>query len=102
MEIIDEKNFDEKIAKGVVVIDFFATWCGPCRMMAPVLEDVQKTLGDKVKIYKVDVDESDELARKYGIMSIPSVFFFVDGVEKGHHVGLMDKNTTLKLINQYL
>ncbi len=102
MEILNEKDFDKKIAKGVVLVDFFATWCGPCRMMAPVLEDVQKELGEKAHIFKVDVDDSENLARKFGIMSIPSLFVFVDGVEKEHHVGLMNKNGVLQLLNKYM
>lgn len=101
MEILNEKNFDEKVKTGVVVIDFFATWCGPCRMMAPILEQVQNELGEKVHIYKVDVDESENLARKYGIMSIPSLFLFVDGVEKEHKVGMMAKDALKAWIEKY-
>ena len=102
MEIIDESNFDEKISKGVVLVDFFATWCGPCKMMAPILDAVKAELGDKVEIFKVDVDESEDLAQKYGIMSIPSLFVFVDGVEKEHRDGFMDKNSVVTMLNQYL
>jgi len=102
MEIINEANFKEKIAKGVVLVDFFATWCGPCRMMAPVLESVKQELGDAVEIYKVDVDESEDLARQYGIMSIPSLFVFVNGEEKEHSVGLIDKNRAVTLLKKYL
>ena len=102
MEIIDEKNFKEKISKGVVLVDFFATWCGPCRMMAPVLDSVKKELGDAIEIYKVDVDESENLARQYGIMSIPTLFVFVNGEEKEHSVGLLDKNRVVNLLKKYL
>lgn len=102
MEIIDEKNFNEKISKGVVLVDFFATWCGPCRMMGPVLEKVKEELGDKVEIYKVDVDESEDLAREYGIMSIPSLYVFVDGQEKEHRVGFADKNEVVEMLKAYL
>lgn len=102
MEIINEQNFEEKTKNGVVLVDFFATWCGPCKMMAPILESLSEVLGDKVKIYKVDVDESDELSRKYGIMSIPSLFVFVDGQEKEHRVGFMDKNSVVEMLKSYL
>ena len=63
MEILNKDNFEEQTKDGIVVVDFFATWCGPCRMMSPILEEVQEELAGKVKIFKVDVDESEELAR---------------------------------------
>ena len=102
MEILNEQNFKEKTSSGVVLIDFFATWCGPCRMMAPILEKVQEELGDSVKIFKVDVDESESLARQFGIMSIPSLYVFVDGAEKEHSVGLVDKNKIVAMLKKYL
>ena len=88
MEIISEKNFEEKVGKGVVLVDFFANWCGPCRMMGPILEEVKEELGDKVEIFKIDVDEDNKLARKFAVMSIPSMFIFVDGQEQEKHIGL--------------
>ncbi len=102
MEIITEKNFDEKIKKGVVLVDFFATWCGPCRMLSPVLEDVKEELGDAVEIYKVDVDEDEKLARKFGIMSIPSIFIFVDGKQVDKHVGLMSQEDIVDALKRHL
>ncbi len=101
MEIIKEKDFEKTIKKGVVVVDFFATWCGPCRMMSPILEQAQETLGDKAKIVKVDVDESEKLARSYGIMSIPTLLFFVDGQLKDKHIGLMSKDDFIETVEKY-
>jgi len=102
MEIITEKDFNEKIKKGVVVVDFFATWCGPCRMMTPILEDIKTELGDSVEIYKVDVDEDQKLARSFGIMSIPTLFIFVDGQLKEKHIGLWMKDDMLTVLKSYL
>ena len=102
MEIISEKNFEDKTKNGIVLVDFFATWCGPCRMMGPILEAVKEELGDKVEIFKVDVDEDEKLARKFGIMSIPSLYIFVDGKEQEKHVGLWAKNDVVNALNKYI
>lgn len=102
MEIITEKNFDEKIKKGVVLVDFFATWCGPCRMLSPILEEVKEELGEAIEIYKVDVDEDENLARKFGVMSIPTLFFFVDGKQVDKHIGLMPKEDIVEILSSYL
>lgn len=102
MEIINEKNFAEKTKNGVVVVDFFANWCGPCRMMAPILENIQEELGDKISIYKVDVDESEELSRKFGVMSIPTLVIFKNGEEQNKLIGLRPKDSLLTEFNSYL
>lgn len=80
MEVINEKQFEELVlnSKGKVLVDFFATWCGPCKMLHPVLESVSKEVPE-VKIYKVDVDEEQELAAKYQVSSIPYMVLFQDG-----------------------
>lgn len=102
MEIITEKDFDEKTKSGVVLVDFFATWCGPCRMMSPILEKVKDELGDQVEIYKVDVDEDEKLARRFGIMNIPSLFIFVDGKETEKHIGLWAKDEVENALKKYI
>lgn len=102
MEHLTEKNFEEKTKKGVVVVDFFATWCGPCRMMSPILENAQEELGDSVAIYKVDVDENERLARTFGIMSIPTIYIFKDGEVKERHIGLWMQNDLVSAVKKYL
>lgn len=102
MEILNEKNYKEKTEKGLVVVDFFANWCGPCRMMSPILEDVQKDMGEKVKIYKVDVDESENLARQFGIMSIPTILIYKDGEIVNRHIGLWMKDSMMEELNEHI
>ena len=99
MEILNSNQFEEKVLKNnkKVLVDFFATWSGPCRMLAPILEQVQGETN--VEIVKVDVDESMDLARKYGIMSIPTMILFENGEEKDRVTGLRQKSQILSLIN---
>ena len=74
-----DQNFAQEIASGVVLVDFWATWCGPCKMIAPVLEELDAEMGNEVKIVKVDVDNNPATAAEYQIMSIPSLLLFKDG-----------------------
>ena len=84
-------NSFEEALKGdkLVVVDFWAAWCGPCRMLAPMIEDLDKKYEGKAVIGKVNVDEEQELAIRYGVMSIPTVIFFKNGQEIGRKVGVM-------------
>ena len=86
----DSKSFDEAIASGTTVVDFWATWCGPCRMQAPILDTFEAEMGDVVKVGKVDVDEEPNIARKYNIFSIPTIIAFRDGAEIARTVGVTD------------
>lgn len=92
VEQINTEKFDE-LLKGDkhVVCDFFASWCGPCKMLAPVMDDVSKEFEDKAVFVKVDIDENMELASRYGIMSIPLVAVFVKGEKKADKLGYMAK-----------
>lgn len=96
---IKTSEFDEKVLKNekTVIVDFFATWCGPCKMQAPVLEEFSEK-ADYVEIYKVDVDQEGELAQKYGIMSIPTLIVFKDGTEYKKHIGFADEDKLSELV----
>lgn len=102
MEIITEKNFEEKTKSGLVLIDFFATWCGPCRMMSPILEEVGENLDAKVSIYKVDVDDDEKLARKFGILSIPTLIIFKDGKQVDKKVGYIQADDLQAMIEKHI
>ena len=91
MEKINEKNFKEKTEKGLVLVDFFATWCGPCRMQSAVIEEVLET-NPEINVLKIDVDESPNVARQFGIMSIPTLILMKDGKVLKKHVGLLQND----------
>ncbi len=94
MKVLNSNEFNDAIKSGTVVVDFYADWCGPCKMLGPVMESVAEKISD-VKFYKVNVDESEDVAAKYGIMSIPSVFMFKDGALKAKSVGFMPEEEVL-------
>ncbi len=87
---LNQNNFEEVTGKGLVLVDFWATWCGPCRMQAPVLDALDAEMGSMVKICKVDVDEQPQLARQFRVMSIPTLIALQDGVVKTRNVGYTD------------
>ena len=92
MEFIKNKQqMDEAIKKGVVVVDFYADWCGPCKMMGPILEQYSKDQS-KVKVFKANVDNLIDLAEEHKVMSIPTTFVFKDGVKVGTKMGYMPKD----------
>ena len=103
MKVIKQAEFEElKKQPGVLVVDFFATWCDPCKMLSPVLEEVAEELAGKAAIVKVDVDESGELASSYGIMSVPTLIVFKDGEAVKMSAGFQPKEQLKAMIEAYL
>lgn len=97
---ISEKDFKEATAKGVSVVDFSANWCGPCQMLAPVLEEISEELSGSVNCFNVDVDDNPELARAFRVMSIPAVVVLRDGVAVATSVGFKGKEEMMEFIKE--
>lgn len=97
---ITNDNFEEEVLKSdkPVLLDFWADWCGPCKMMSPVVEELADELEGQVKVGKVNVDEEAALALKYQIMSIPTLVVMKKGVFEGKRIGVQDKDEVLKLL----
>ena len=96
----NESNFTDMTGKGLVLVDFFATWCGPCKMLSPVLEDLASDR-DIIDIVKVDIDESMNLARQYGIMSVPTLVLMKDGKILAKTSGFQPKDSIQRWIEEH-
>ncbi len=96
---LNEENFKEEVLESdkPVLVDFYATWCGPCKMMSPIVDKFAEE-NDNIKVCKIDTDEAMDISKEYGIMSIPCIISFKDGKEFKRNVGLTDKNTLSKLL----
>ena len=88
----DKAEFNELISSGKVLVDFFATWCGPCRMIAPVLEELDADINFDVQIVKVDVDEAGDIAALFDVQAIPTLIYFKDGKQLNKHLGFARKD----------
>lgn len=97
--VITAANFEEEVIKSekTVLVDFWATWCGPCRMLAPVIEEISEERTD-IKVCKVDVDEEPELAAEYGIQSIPTLIVFKDGKAVNKSIGVRPKDDIIAML----
>ena len=93
----NEVELNEATKEGITIVDFYANWCGPCRMLSPVLEELEEE-NDNISIAKVDVDEARELAMKYKISAIPALLFFKDGELVSTEVGFMSKDDLLEVL----
>jgi len=99
-----DSNFEEMVlkAKKPVLVDFYADWCGPCRMVSPIVEEIEKSEGDKIVVGKVDVDANSEIAGKYGVMSIPTIILFNEGKEVSRQVGFGGKEVYTEMLKKVI
>ena len=106
MEVIklNNENFNKEVKESnkVVLVDFYADWCGPCKMMSPVIDKIAEEADDRVKVCKLNVDDAQDIAVEYNVMSIPTLILFKDGNEVNRLVGLQDKKEVLDMINYAL
>ncbi len=100
---VTDKDFTTEVEQGgTVLVDFWAPWCGPCKMIAPVLEEIDSEVGEKLKITKLNVDENQETAGRFGVMSIPTLLVFKDGNVVDKIVGFQPKDALLGNLNKHL
>ncbi|MDR3595189.1 thioredoxin [Clostridium sp.] len=100
--VVDSNEFKNEIESGITVVDFFATWCGPCKMLSPVLEGLSSEMEGKVKFIKVDIDQSLELANQFQISSVPTMIVFKNGEKANQLVGFLPKEKIQETINSII
>ena len=93
---LTDENFDDLINNELVLVDFYADWCGPCRMLSPIIDEVSNEID--LKVIKVNVDNHEDLAKRFGIMSIPTIILFKNGEEQNKNIGLISKEELLEFI----
>ena len=101
-KVLTDQNFTESIAKGLTLVDFYADWCQPCRMLSPTIAAIAEDYAGKVQVGKLNIDTAQNIAAKYGVMSIPTVILFKDGIAVEKKVGLSPKNVYEKMIDSAL
>ncbi|WP_010233449.1 thioredoxin [Clostridium arbusti] len=102
-KVINSREFKDEVlnSNDVVLIDFFAEWCGPCKMLTPIVEELSKEMAGKAKVFKVDVDKSGNIAQKYGIMGVPTVIIFKNGTAVDKMVGFQPKEVLKSKLEQH-
>ncbi|MFT8316199.1 MAG: thioredoxin [Clostridium sp.] len=103
-KVINSREFKDEVLNSnndVVLVDFFAEWCGPCKMLAPVVEELSIEMAGKAKVFKVDVDKIGDIAQKYGIMGVPTVMIFKNGTDVDKIVGFQPKEVLKSKVEQY-
>lgn len=96
---LEKENFEEVIAHGLWLVDFYADWCGPCQMIAPIVEEISNEVKD-LTVIKVNVDEREDVARLYGVMSIPTLILFRNGEMEQKQIGFVPKDSIMRWFNQ--
>ncbi|WP_246941004.1 thioredoxin [Bacillus pinisoli] len=99
---VNDQNFSTETSEGVVLADFWAPWCGPCKMIAPVLEELDGEMGEKVKIVKLDIDQNPETASKYGVMSIPTLLVMKNGEVVDKVIGFQPKDALAEVLEKHV
>ena len=97
---LNDSNFSDQVSQGITLVDFWAPWCGPCRMQGPIIDQIAGQVGDKVKVAKVNVDEATSVASSYGVQSIPTLMILKDGKVVQQYVGVQSQDKLMEAINQ--
>ncbi|MCP4181539.1 MAG: thioredoxin [bacterium] len=97
---LNDSNFEDKTSEGITLIDFWAPWCGPCKMLGPILDEISEEIGDKALIAKVNVDESPGIAQKFSVRSIPAIFIMKDGVKIKQFIGVQKKQALISALEE--
>jgi len=99
---VENPRLEMENSKGAMMVDFFATWCGPCKMISPLIEKIHKKYGENLKVIKIDIDKHGDLADEYQVMSVPTILFFLDGKVVKREVGFLPESKLCEIIDSEL